>query len=46
MDLVMSACDFIYVLDFGELIFAGLPAEARSSDTVRKAYLGQAAVAC
>ena len=27
MSLVMDVCDYIYVLDFGELIFAGTPTE-------------------
>ena len=40
MDLVMSVCDHIYVLDFGEMIFEGSPAEAQASATVRAAYLG------
>jgi ABC-type branched-subunit amino acid transport system ATPase component/ABC-type branched-subunit amino acid transport system permease subunit len=40
MSLVMSICDWLYVLDFGELIFAGEPAEARVSPVVRAAYLG------
>jgi ABC-type branched-subunit amino acid transport system ATPase component len=44
MSLVMSICDFIYVLDFGELIFQGTPAEVGGSDVVRAAYLGSAAV--
>jgi ABC-type branched-subunit amino acid transport system ATPase component len=44
MDLVLSVCDHIYVLDFGELIFAGTPAEVRRSEVVRAAYLGSTAV--
>jgi ABC-type branched-subunit amino acid transport system ATPase component len=40
MALVMSICDPIYVLDFGELIFCGSPAEVRQSEIVRAAYLG------
>jgi ABC-type branched-subunit amino acid transport system ATPase component len=40
MTLVMSICDYIYVLDFGELIFEGTVAETQNSDLVRAAYLG------
>ncbi len=42
MDLVMRVCDDIYVLDFGELIFHGTPAEVQASPVVQSAYLGQA----
>ncbi|HVU72887.1 MAG TPA: ABC transporter ATP-binding protein [Mycobacteriales bacterium] len=44
MSLVMSTCDYIYVLDFGEPIFQGTPAEVGASDIVRAAYLGSEAV--
>jgi ABC-type branched-subunit amino acid transport system ATPase component/ABC-type branched-subunit amino acid transport system permease subunit len=40
MTLVMQVCDYIYVLDFGEEIFAGTPAEVAASEVVRDAYLG------
>jgi len=40
MALVMDVCMFLYVLDFGRLLFAGTPAETRASDLVRRAYLG------
>jgi ABC-type branched-subunit amino acid transport system ATPase component len=40
MSLVMSVCDHIYVLDFGQLIFEGTTEETRTSEIVRAAYLG------
>lgn len=44
MALVMSVCDYLYVLDFGKLIFEGSPAETQASDLVRAAYLGSESV--
>ena len=41
MSLVMDVCQFLYVLDFGRLLFSGTPAETRASDLVRRAYLGE-----
>jgi ABC-type branched-subunit amino acid transport system ATPase component len=40
MALVMTVCEYLFVLDFGCLIFAGTPAETRRSPIVRAAYLG------
>jgi ABC-type branched-subunit amino acid transport system ATPase component len=40
MALVTAVCSYIYVLDFGQLIFAGTVAETLSSEIVRAAYLG------
>jgi ABC-type branched-subunit amino acid transport system ATPase component len=40
MALVMSVCDYLYVLDFGTLIFEGTPAAVQASPVVRAAYLG------
>ncbi|MGX7679253.1 ABC transporter permease subunit [Jatrophihabitans sp. DSM 45814] len=40
MSLVMSMCQYIYVLDFGNLIFEGTPAEVAASPLVKEAYLG------
>ncbi len=44
MALVSGVCDYIYVLDFGNLIFRGPCAEVMSSETVRAAYLGSDAI--
>jgi ABC-type branched-subunit amino acid transport system ATPase component len=43
MDLVMKVCDHIYVLDFGQLLFAGGPDAVRRSEVVQAAYLGSEA---
>jgi ABC-type branched-subunit amino acid transport system ATPase component len=43
MTLVRDVCDYVYVLDFGSLIFEGTPEDMQSSDDVRAAYLGDAA---
>jgi ABC-type branched-subunit amino acid transport system ATPase component len=43
MSLVMSTCDYMHVLDFGEPIFEGTPAEVGASEIVRSAYLGSEA---
>ena len=40
MALVASVCRYIYVLDFGRLIFEGPTSEVLSSEVVRAAYLG------
>ena len=44
MSLVMRICEYIYVLDFGVLIFEGDPAAVGASQTVRAAYLGDDSV--
>lgn len=38
--LVLEICDMIHVLDSGELIEAGDPAQIRASEKVRHAYMG------
>jgi len=42
MDLVMSVCDTIHVLDFGTIIAQGTPAQIRTDPVVQQAYLGYA----
>lgn len=42
MDLMMSVCDTLVVLDFGKVIARGTPAQVRSDEAVTAAYLGVA----
>ena len=43
IDLVMSVCDRIFVMDAGKVIASGTPAEIRSDAAVVQAYLGEPA---
>jgi ABC-type branched-subunit amino acid transport system ATPase component len=45
MALVMSICDYLFVLDFGQLVYQGTPAQVAASELVRAAYLGSEEVA-
>jgi branched-chain amino acid transport system ATP-binding protein len=43
MDLVMSVCDRVVVLDFGRVIASGDPEQIKSDPAVAEAYLGREA---
>jgi ABC-type lipopolysaccharide export system ATPase subunit len=44
MSLVLDICEYIYVLDFGELVFQGEPRDVIASPIVQAAYLGDQSV--
>jgi branched-chain amino acid transport system ATP-binding protein len=41
LDLVMSVCELVHVLDFGRLIASGAPAAVQNNRAVTDAYLGE-----
>ncbi|MFI5041796.1 MAG: ABC transporter ATP-binding protein [Acidimicrobiales bacterium] len=43
MGLVLSICDYVYVIEFGQVIASGTPAEIRVDERVIAAYLGEQA---
>jgi branched-chain amino acid transport system ATP-binding protein len=40
MSFVMSTCEFINVMDFGQIIATGTPTEVQNDPIVQAAYLG------
>ena len=42
MELVIRVCDWVHVLDFGEVIASGTPEQIRNDRAVQAAYLGTA----
>jgi branched-chain amino acid transport system ATP-binding protein len=44
VELVMRICGHVYVLDFGQLLFEGTPAQVQADVGVQQAYLGAESV--
>jgi branched-chain amino acid transport system ATP-binding protein len=44
VELVMRVCTHVYVLDFGQLLFEGTPAQVQADVGVQQAYLGAESV--
>jgi branched-chain amino acid transport system ATP-binding protein len=42
VELVMTVCEHVYVLDFGTLLSQGTPAQVQADEAVQTAYLGTA----
>jgi branched-chain amino acid transport system permease protein len=40
MELVMNVADRVLVMDYGQRLFEGVPAEVQKSEAVLAAYLG------
>jgi ABC-type branched-subunit amino acid transport system ATPase component len=45
MNLVLTLCQWIFVIDFGKPIFEGTAADVRTSPVVQAAYLGKTVAA-
>jgi ABC-type branched-subunit amino acid transport system ATPase component len=43
MEVIANLCDRVYVLDAGEVIAEGTPAQIRHDEQVMRSYLGQPA---
>ena len=46
MEVIMTLCARIYVLNFGKLLACGTPAEIRENREVAEAYIGREDAAC
>jgi len=46
MEVIMTLCSNIYVLNFGKLLAHGSPAEIQNNREVTEAYIGEEDEAC